>query len=305
MKLPPIRNQDEPPPKKNNYPILIASLGTIGFLAIIGLVILLPQVMPQLAALRATATPLVPTMSIPTPDCGSPTLVIGTTTFQIQNLAPSPDGSLPVPPDTSGIAYWVEGTNTNYVFVLSPASNNVALQTGLKTGDLATIYWADCTVTSFNVFAVEASKLNDPALLDQSKPGISVFVQTDSSTTGFVVKGKMAEETSSVIDTPKPDESGILAEVTLLDTSTSPDRTSIKIGISIRNYGQSAFTVSASNVSLTPQDAAPLAMTNSEPTLPIEIGTGATETIYFTFPRPSSQRATFKIFTVEYDIEDY
>ena len=36
-----------------------------------------------------------------------------------------------------------------------------------------------------------------------------------------------------------------------------------------------------------------------------EIAPGVTETIYFTFPRPSSPTATLKIFTVEYDIEGY
>jgi hypothetical protein len=198
----------------------------------------------------------------------------------------------------------VEGTNTNYVFVLSPTSNNLALQTALKTGDLVTIFWANCTTVSFAVSAIETGQLSDPAILDQSIPGMSVFVQADPSTAGFVVKGELPEETVDVLDTPRPDQSGILAEVSLLETSTSPDGT-IKVDISIRNYGQTAFTILPDNISLTPQDAAPVIMVSSKPRLPEEIKPGETKTIEFTFPRPSSQTATLKIFTVEYDIEGY
>jgi hypothetical protein len=159
-------------------------------------------------------------------------------------------------------------------------------------------------VTSFTVSAIEASQLSDPALLDQSISGMSVFVQTDPSTTGFVVKGELPEATVDVLDTPRPDESGILAEVSLLETSTSPDGT-IKVGISIRNYGQTAFTVAPSDVSLMQLDGALVLLVNSKPRLPEEIQPGETETLEFTFPRPSSQIATLKIFTVEYDIEGY
>jgi hypothetical protein len=249
--------------------------------------------------------PATPTIFVPTADCGSPTLVLGSNTFQIETIKPGSDGSLAMPSDTSDIAHWVEGTDNNYVFVLSPTPNNLALQTALKIGDLVTIFWADCTTVSFAVSTIEAGQLSDPALLDQSIPGMSVFVQTDPSTAGFVVKGELPEETVDVLDTPRPDESGILAEVSLLDISTSPDGTTIKVGISIRNYGQTAFAISPGDVSLTPQDAAPLVLVSSDPSLPKQIKPGKTETIEFTFPRPSSQTATVKIFTVEYDIEGY
>jgi len=260
---------------------------------------------PPPAGLAAAETPVISTLSIPTPDCGPPTLVLGTTTFQIQSVKAAADGSLSVPKDAPGIADWVEGTNNNYVFLLSRTSENLALQTGLKTGDLATVYWADCTVTSFIVSTIGASKLSDPALLDQSKAGMSVFVQTDPSTAGFVVKGALPEEATSALGTPKPDESGVLAEVTLLDTSTSTDGTTVKVGVSIKNDGATAFTFSSNDASLTPEGAAAVAMIGSEPLLPKEIKPGSTETFTLTFPHPSAQTATLKIFTLEYDIEGY
>ena len=288
---------------------LILGLSVLGVLVVAALVTLFfgGKLLggPSQVAQPLQPAPASQNLSIPTPDCGSPTLVLGSKTYQIQILTPAADGSLPVPPNTSGVAYWVEGTNTNYVFALSPTPDNMALQTSLPSGDLATLNWTDCTTMSFTVSAIQGEQLNDPALLDQSTPGILVFVQTDPSTAGFVIKGNPAEETVSVLDTPMPDESGILAEISLLDTSTSPDGTTIKVGISIQNYGQTAFTLSLSNVSLTPQDSTPLALISSEPSLPKEIDPGATETFYFTFPHPSAQIATLKIFTVEYDIEGY
>ena len=35
------------------------------------------------------------------------------------------------------MVYWVEGTNINYVFALSPTSNNLALKDVLKQNDVA------------------------------------------------------------------------------------------------------------------------------------------------------------------------
>src|SRR5919108_1063832 len=104
--------------------IIIGILMGVGIVVLIALAIFLfrGNIFQTLAP--STDTPVIPTMFIPTPDCGSPTLVLSTSTFQIQNITPAPDGSLAVPSDTSGIAYWVEGTNTNYVFVLSPTPDN-------------------------------------------------------------------------------------------------------------------------------------------------------------------------------------
>ena len=249
--------------------------------------------------------PATQTLFIPTPDCGTPTLLLGSSTFQIETIQPTADGSLAVPSDTSGIAYWVEGTNTNYVFVLSPTPENLSIMSTITVGSTAKATWQNCISTMYNLSGPQQGSLNDSILLDQSADGITLFFQTDSSGNGFVFKGMLADENFSVMDTPRPDESGILAEISLLETTTSPDGMNIRIGISILNYGQTAFTILPSDISFTPQNSTPLVMTGSEPSLPKEIAPNATETIYFTFPRPSSPTATLKIFTVEYDIEGY
>jgi hypothetical protein len=243
------------------------------------------------------------TSTVPTPDCGSATLVLGTGTFQIQNITPAADGSLTVPPDTSGIAYWVQGTNTNYVFVVSPMPENLAAMSTLTVGSTAKVTWPDCRFTTYSLSAPQQGSLNDSALSDQSLEGITIFFETDAFGAGFVFNGELTEEQISTINTPNANE--VQAEIGLLETSTSADGTSIQIGLSIQNYGASPIVLSASDVSLTQQDGMPLDLESSTPRLPEEIKPGETKTIEFIFSRPSSLPATLKILTVEYDIEGY
>lgn len=251
------------------------------------------------------ATSIAPAIVVSTPDCSPPTLVLGTETLQIQILTPATDGSLTVPLDTSGIAYWVEGTSTNYAFVLSPTEENTALMSTLTTGTAATATWSNCDSTTYILSAPQQSLLSTALSLDQSVQGLTLFFETDPSGAGFVFIGNVAEQVEAVIDTPLPDESGVLAEISLLETSTSPDGTTIKVSVSIRNYGQSAFTISSDDVSLTQPDGAALPLESSKPRLPEGIRPDDTKTFELIFPRPTSPTVTLRIFTVEYDIEGY
>jgi hypothetical protein len=255
---------------------------------------------------RSQATPaLAPAAIAPTVNCGTSTLVIGSNTYQIQTISPSPDGSLAVPPDTSGIAYWVEGTDRNYVFLLNPTAENLATMSTITAGSLATANWSNCTSTTYTLASSEQSYFDGSALPDQSQDGVTIVFQTDPSGTSFVFKGGLVAEALDVIDTPRADESGILAEISLLETIRSADGATIRVSLSIRNYGQTAFTVSSENISLTQPDGRMLALANSKPRLPEEIKPGQTKTFEFTFPRPVSPISTLKIFTAEYDIEGY
>jgi hypothetical protein len=253
----------------------------------------------------ATPTQVFPTLFVPTPDCGSPTLVIGSTTFQIQPLALAPDGVLTVPPDNSAVAYWVNGTNKNYVFVFSPTQDNISFMSTVTAGITAKATWKNCNSTTYTLSASQPGAFSSAALPDQSVDGITVFFPSDASGAGSVFTGELTEEQISTFNTPAVGTSDIQAEISLLETTTSADGTTIKVSVSIQNYGAAAFTLSTSDVSLTQQDGTSLNMVSSEPPLPKEIAPGATETIYFTFPRPASPTATLKIFTVEYDIEGY
>ena len=119
-------------------------------IAVVGLAVVVAAVAlgPRLGSLFAPP--------IPTPQCVQPMLTLGTTQFQIQSIARAADGSVVVPPDRSDVAYWVEGTNINYVFALNPTSNSLTLKDVLKQNEVAKIVWADCGADEYVVKSIEA-----------------------------------------------------------------------------------------------------------------------------------------------------
>jgi len=253
----------------------------------------------------ATETPFIPTMFVPTKDCGVPTLLLGSSPFQIETIQPGADGTLSVPSGKPGIAYWIDGTNLNYTFVLSPTPANLAVMPTLTTGSAAKVTWSNCNSTTYTLSAAEPASFSGSALPDQSVEGITVFFQSDASGAGFVLRGELTEEQISAFDTPVPGDAEIQAEIALLETTTAPDGGSIRVGVSIQNYGATAFTLSGTDVTVTQQDGTTVSMLSSEPPLPKPIAPGTIETIYFFFSRPASPTATLKLLTVEYELEGY
>src|SRR5207247_902564 len=125
-------------------------------------------------------------------------------------------------------------------------ANNLALETSLKAGDQATITLDNCNSTKYSLSVPQPGVPNNSTLLDQSTSKITVFVQPDSSTAGFVVTGELLGETITTFNTL--DISQIQAEVSLLETTTSADGKTISVGISILNNGQTPITLSTSDV---------------------------------------------------------
>jgi hypothetical protein len=249
------------------------------------------------------ATPAVvaanPPLPTPTPVCGQPTLTLGSTQYPIESLARADDGSVVVPPDKPNVAHWVDGTV--YVFGLSPTPTNLALETTLKSGDAVTIAWGDCSSEAYVVKAIEPGQPNDTTLFDQPVSEITVFVQASPSAAGLVIRAGQPE--ASAAETPSLTEANaIQAEVSFLDTTTSPDGVTVKLSISIKNTGSTAFTLTDSDIALTAENAAPLAPLNVEPALPREIQPGASETLSITFPKPAASTAVFKILDFSVDL---
>jgi len=227
------------------------------------------------------------------PPCGKSTLQIGDVVYQIKETKTKSDGSLKTPSNTPDIAYWVNQTETNHVFALSPTSENRALQNA--NPEQAVVTWANCNSSTYVLSAPQAGVPDMNALLDQSISGITIFVQ-DS----FVMHGEFIGEEIQVFDTPDPSE--ILAEISLLETTASADKTTISVKVSIANVGQSAITLTPNDVSLlVNNNSSP--PTTSNPILPKEIASGATETFSFTFTHPNIPGATLKIFSAEYELE--
>jgi len=235
--------------------------------------------------------------------CGSSVLKIGESTYQIKTIKPKGDGSLKIPSNKPDIAYWIEGTTTNYVFALSPTENNLALQNSLQGEEEAIITWDNCNSTTYKLSPPQAEIPDNTTLLDQSVSGLTLFVQPSASSGGVLIRGELSEETINAFSTPNSSE--VQAEVSLLDTSTSNDGKNISVTISIMNYGQSAITFSANDLSLTSEGSTSMVLEKAEPPLPKEIQPGATETFHIIFPRPSSATAILKIFNAKYDLEDY
>jgi len=249
-----------------------------------------------------------PVIPVPTVDCGTPMLEIGSTKFRIETLKPQADGSVKLPADTAGVAYWLDGTTTNQVFLIGAAPDNLKIEGSLLPsieGATATVTWQNCNSTDYTLGSVEDGSLAGSTHVDQSSAGITVVFQEKALDDASVVRGTVLGETITTISTPASDASSIQAEITLLDTTTSADGKTVRIGVSILNTGKGSFTLSATDVSLVFGDGKQGTPMSSEPSLPRSIKRGATQTIYFTFERPSSETATLKVLDVEYDIEGY
>ena len=311
MRQPSNAKQSFSPSDKSKIIIVVIFLSVllVAFGVLLGIVIKRSGFKFSLPVTQAQSTPtlaqlaVAQTLIIPTPDCGAPTLVIGSTTFQIQPIKFSLDGTLPIPADGISIAYWVNGTNTNYVFGLSPTQDNLSLISSLPPGSTGIATWNNCNSTSYTLFALEENPVGISTFLDQSTEGITIFLPSDSFTPNYIVRGELTGEQISIIDTPSGND--IQAEISLLETTASPDGTSVRIGITVQNYGQAVFTLSASDVSLTTSEGTPLAMLGSEPPLPKEIAAGDTETLYFTFQLPKSPTAFFRVLGIEYEVGGY
>jgi hypothetical protein len=269
---------------------LFSLLGLVVIALIAGLTFLRPQLTDLLGRF------------FPGDDC-RPSLVLGSRSFEIRTLIPGSDGSLNVPRNQPERAYWVEGTDTNRVFGLSPVPDNLSLVSSLKPGATTIVTGVSCNTATYSLSAPLQGLPDNASLLDQSTSQITIFIPGETASSGTVIQGELLEETITTFNTP--DASALQAEISLLETTTSSDGSTITVGISIYNYGQASITLAASDISLTPENAFAIAPLNSEPALPKEIAPGATETFYLTFTRPSAPAATLKVFSAEYELEGY
>jgi hypothetical protein len=238
-----------------------------------------------------------------TPPCAGASLQLGAATWKIETIQQSADGLITVPADTHRVAYWIKNLEMNSVFALSPTQANLDLLANLQGGEQATITWENCNTATFILFAPQTGDPDAEVFTDQSAFGLIVYIPESPSTLGMLVQGGLAGETITSPPTPEPSE--VNAEISLLETSTSDNQQTIQVVISIVNYGSDPITLTENDISLTPNDAAPLKVTRVDPALPQEINPDETKPFTLIFPRPDTATATMKIFTVEYDLEDY
>jgi hypothetical protein len=267
--------------------------GLIIFLCLLGVAGLI-LFRPQISVLVQKPTP--------TPACVQPTLTLGAAKFRIESLKRGNDGSFTVPPNTPGVAYWIEGTSPQYVLTLSPTAENMTVGTSIKVGDTALLVWADCGEELYAVQKVEIGTPDIPALLSQPGTGFTLFIQSPVSPVGLVIQGERPEILATQIPGPMEETGGIQAEINFLETTTSSDGKTVAISISILNKGNEAFSLTDQDISLTPENGPSQAPLHVEPALPRQIPPGAIETFQLTFPRPDTNFAVLKIldFSIDY-----
>lgn len=237
------------------------------------------------------------------PPCGRSVLALAERNFEIKKVKASSSALPKIPQNTPDIVYWIDGTTSNHVFLLSPTTENLLLGYVLKGGEQVRVAWEDCNSAFFTLEAPQQKVLNVPALLDQSVSGITIVIRSDPTSMAWVIRGGLTSEEIQMVSTPKPE--GVLAEISLLEMALSQDGTLLQLNISIANYGQRRITVDADNILLLTPDGTIARAVSSEPVLPREIAPGATETFSLTFARPTIPGATLKIFDAEYLLEGY
>jgi hypothetical protein len=255
-----------------------------------------------------TSQPVQPSqliISTSTPSCSSASLRIGTHTWQVAAIHQEADGSISVPANTPGTAYWVSDLHQNSVFALSPTRENLDILNATQGGEEVTITWENCNSSTYTLFTIATGIPNAEILHDQKLVGLVVYVPENSLGPGLTVQGALAGETITVPPTGAPSLGEVEAEISLLETSTSQDQKTLQVVISILNYGSNPITLTSGDVSLTPQGDSPLQISGSDPQLPEQIDPGASQEFTLVFPRPSAATAILKIFTVEYDLEEY
>jgi hypothetical protein len=237
--------------------------------------------------------------------CDGPALRIGPLQFRLLPVEPAADGSFSTLAPTSGAANWYQGAAAEYVLSIGPTAENLDLGRSLKPGYVVTITRDNCEVTTYTVSKIDHGVAYTPTRSKKPAGGVILFVQNADPGTGFIVAGGPVTEQLDHPPTPPPGRPVVKMEVSLLETSTSADRTTLSVRMAIRNRGVDGFKVSSGDVQLTPQGARPLKLVSAKPALPVMIEPGITKVITFTFHKPSSRQAVIKVFSVENNLDGY
>lgn len=281
-----------------NRLLLFALLGLAGILLLclaVGAALWLLS--PQLADLPLPLPTSLQFASQATPTatlaCGEPTLSLGITRFRIGTLPRLPDGSFVVPPEPSATAYWVKGTTPHYLFALSPTPENLIPMLSAQVGESLTIQWADCGLETYQVRTLLSGQSDLSPFYSQPESGVTLAVQDDSG--AWIVLDSGWPQVPQAAETPIPPEGVLQAEISFLDSISSPDGQTLTLVISIKNLGDSPIGLSPSDISLTPEGGVPLPLLSVEPALPLEVAPGASQDLRLQFAHPPAGAAVFKL----------
>lgn len=127
-------------------------------------------------------------------NCGPSTLNIGEQKYEIESIQLKPDGTLNIPTNRPGTAFWVEGTDLQYIFMLSPTPENAAFLSALPEGTIARAAWSNCNSMTFSLAAPQPGSFGITYLPEQSTASILIFAQDEAAGNGYLVGGGLIEE---------------------------------------------------------------------------------------------------------------
>jgi len=123
-----------------------------------------------------------------------PTLVIDSTTFQMETIQLAPDGSLPVLADDSKHAYWIDGTDRVFIFILNSTSENLVFASTITSESIAKATWSNCVSITYTLSAPQPGSFGITYIPDQTTSSAQIFIRSDSSEKDIVINGTELEE---------------------------------------------------------------------------------------------------------------
>lgn len=233
----------------------------------------------------------IPKKTAPLP-CGAPQLLLGDRSLRVESAAPGADGMLPAPPQQADTALWVEGSNPNYLLLLS-AANQTTLA-ALQPGVAVSITWGDCSKEEFVLKEISDRSLLRLEELDQTRGGIALFMPLDVSGRGLLLQsGRPEPPAQAAPEAAEP--AGLQADIVFLETTPSADGQTLRLTLEITNTAAAPLALSPQDFSLAPDGAPDQPPLNVEPALPLEIAPGVSLRLTLVFPHPGGNSALFRL----------
>jgi hypothetical protein len=300
-------------------PILLAGLLVFFFLLALNTLLLAyyiyqPDVNTFLASQFASPTPSGSSKTIPptpvetpvqTPPCSGARLQVGSDTWQVESAWRATDGSINVPSDTPGIAYWVLGPQNMDIFALSPTQDNFDLFSSLQDGELALLTTQDCDSVTFRLSLPQTGEPGSEVSSNQPASGIIVYIPDSSLASGTYTTGVLSEVTITSLEEAEPAPADPQVSISLQNISTPTDDIHIQVVVTLLNTSTTPITVSNGDFNLIPPSASPLELIQSYPSLPAKINPDQMLTFNMVFPRPSSPSAILKILAQSFTLSGY
>jgi hypothetical protein len=239
------------------------------------------------------------------PSCDGASLQIGSDTWQVESAWRASDGSINVPGDTSGTAYWVQDPQNIYIFALSPTQANLDLFSSLQDGEMALLTTRDCDSVTFRLSAPQPGEPGSEVLVNQPPSGIIIYIPHSSLALGTYTSGILSDVTITSLAESDPAPVDPQVDISLLNVSTPTYGIHIQVVVTLLNTGTTPITVSNSDFTLIPSGVPPLELIQSYPSLPARLNPDQVVTLNLVFPRPSTPTATLKIFSTNYNLNGY